>query len=343
MPVSRRTVIGSVLGAPSGTGDLLGFGAQAALQSYSRSQEMQADKLGARYMSRAGYDPHALTDFFAKLDAQTQIMAAKAGRSGDNFSIMSTHPRTSDRIAQARDLAAQMTPPQAVRNRQSMLTQVDGMLFGPDPKEGFMRGDTFIHPDLGFKFDFPPDFQVANGKSAVQGTNGQGTAIIFDMESANVSSGMSDLAAYVRDHWAREAGVQVSNLERLDINGLDAATGTTRANTNQGQRDVRLLAIRASRERIYRFVFLTPPDATQAMSEQLRRTTYSFRLLKPGEADNINPPHIRVRNVQSGDSIQSFASAMPLGKYNEDWFRTLNLNVVGDGLAAGEKVKVVAE
>jgi len=34
---------------------------------------------------------------------------------------------------------------------------------------------------------------------------------------------------------------------------------------------------------------------------------------------------------------------MPLGKFNDDWFRALNLNAMAKGLKIGEKVKVVAD
>lgn len=339
--LTAASILGSVFGVPQGVGDIVSFGAQAALQSYSREHEMEADRLGARYMSKANYDPHALTDFFGKLDAQNQIEAAKAGRSGDQFTIMSTHPRTSDRINQARELASSMTPADPERKRALLLSQIEGLLFGQDPKEGFMKGDTFIHPDLGFRFDFPEGFQVHNGATKVEGTNGKGSIIIFDMESPKVATGMGNLVDYVKRQWGQQAGVNLDNMERLEINGLDAATGATRTQTNLGTRDVRFLAIRGNREQIFRFVFLTEPSVTADMSTALRRTTYSFRLLRPGETDGIQPPRIHVRTVNAGDTPGSLAAGMPLGKYNDDWFRALNLNVVADGLAAGEKVKVV--
>jgi len=334
-------ILGSVFGAPSGFGNIVSYGAQAALQSYSRAQEMEADRLGARYMSRAGYDPHALTDFFAKLDIQNGIEAEAAGRPKDNFSVMSTHPRTVERIQQARELAATQMPKGAVRERAPFLAQVDGLLFGKDPKEGFLQGDVFIHPDIGFRFEFPPGFDVVNGKADVAGTDNKGTTIVFDMESPKVATGMPNLTDYVGRHWGPKAGFQPQNVERLRVNGLDAATGTARVDTNRGVRDIRLLAIRGGREQIFRFAFLTEPAVTSAMSVTLRRTTYSFRLLKPGEGDDIKPPHIRLRTVRAGDTPQTFSTRMPLGKFNDEWFRALNLNVMSDGLAPGERVKIV--
>lgn len=335
------SILGSVLGAPSGLGNLASFGAQAALQSYSRSQELEADKLGVRYMTQLGYDPSALGDFFAKLHAHTEIQAKKAGKSADNFSIMQTHPRTADRISQAETLAKTETPPNPKRERGPFLSQIDGILFGKDPKEGFMKGDTFIHPELGFKFDFPPDFKVDNGKTKIEATDDKGTTIVFDMESPKVATGMSDLNDYISRHWGPQLDLKPENIDRLTINGLPAATARASVDTNKGPHELRMLVIRAARDRLYRFIFLTTPEVTEKMSLPLRKTTYSFDVLKPGEADDYQPPRIRIKTVNSGETKSSIAAKMPFAGYNDDWFRALNLNVISDGLAAGEKVKVV--
>ena len=295
-------ILGSVFGAPSGLGNVVSYGAQAALQSYSRSQELEADSLGARYMSRAGYNPKALVDFFAKLDAETAIEADANGRPRDNFNIMSTHPRTSERIQQARLLATKDMPPNPKRERALFLSQIDGLLFGTDPKEGFVKGDSFIHPDLDFRFDFPPGFQIKNGKANVTGTDNKGTTIIFDMEDPKVATGMPSLTNYITRQWAPKAGITIENPEHLTINGLEAATGTAQVKTNKGARDLRILAIRGGREKIFRFVFLTEPRVTSAMSVPLRKTTYSFRTLSQGEAQAIKPPHIRLRTVKTGET-----------------------------------------
>lgn len=335
------SILGSVLGAPSGLGNLASFGAQAALQSYSRSQELEADKLGVRYMTKLGYDPAALGDFFSKLDAHTAIQAKKAGQPKDNFSIMSTHPRTSDRIDQARILAKTETPENAQRKRDFFLSQIDGITFGKDPKEGFMKGDTFIHPDLGFKFDFPPKFKVDNGKSKVEATDDKGTTIVFDMENPKVAIGVKGLDQYIARQWGPSLDIRPQDIEKLTINGLSAATARTPVNTNKGPHEFRMLAIQAANDRLYRFVFLTTPAVTEKMALPLRRTTYSFNLLKPGEASNIRPPQIRIKPVRAGETERSIAAQMPFEDYNDDWFKALNMNALSDGLKQDEKVKVV--
>ena len=68
---------GALLGATLG-GGLLGqlaqagiqFGANGVILKYSRSDEAQADAVGAIILYKAGYNPQALADFFQKLGAE---------------------------------------------------------------------------------------------------------------------------------------------------------------------------------------------------------------------------------------------------------------------------------
>ncbi len=65
---------------------------KGVLLAHSRSDEAEADEYGARYASAAGYDPHGLTDFFRKLQAQE-------GKTPALLTWLSDHPATPDRVA----------------------------------------------------------------------------------------------------------------------------------------------------------------------------------------------------------------------------------------------------
>ena len=83
---------GEILGAKGGLLGTLGqqgvqIGAGMLVLKYSRSDEAQADSVGAMIMYRAGYDPQALGDFFKTLEAQ--------GGTGPQF--LSDHPNPGNR------------------------------------------------------------------------------------------------------------------------------------------------------------------------------------------------------------------------------------------------------
>jgi hypothetical protein len=83
---------GAILGAGGGlVGQLASLGiqvgAQGVIMKYSRTDESQADAVGAIIMYKAGYNPKAMADFFQKL--------ATEGPSGPQF--LSDHPNPGNR------------------------------------------------------------------------------------------------------------------------------------------------------------------------------------------------------------------------------------------------------
>ena len=97
------SIPGVIIGVLTGSqevANLANSGAAAYLQSYSRDQEYQADLLGVRYLTRTNYDPLGMASFLQQLQSNDKLEAAVMGRPemADQFSIMSTHPRTGDRI-----------------------------------------------------------------------------------------------------------------------------------------------------------------------------------------------------------------------------------------------------
>ena len=81
-------IAGTVLAGPA-AGQLAQLPVAASFLRYSREYETEADLLGARIMSRAGYDPRDLATMFKLIEAQ--------GGGGGGF--LSDHPSPKDRYA----------------------------------------------------------------------------------------------------------------------------------------------------------------------------------------------------------------------------------------------------
>ncbi|MBC8337862.1 MAG: M48 family metalloprotease [Rhodospirillales bacterium] len=334
--------LGSAAGVPSGIGRLAGLGAQAALSSYSREQELEADMLGVRYMTRAGYSPHAMSSFFEKMQAHDHLIREMEGNKQDPTShIMATHPRTAKRITQAIQLAHATPVADPLIGRPEFLDEIDGMVFGDDPQQGVRRGRVFMHPELRIRFEAPPDFVLFNSARQVV-ARGPGKAVmVFDMAKEESARRTGSVKAYIANVWAR--GLRLSGFERISINGQDAATASVRINTRSGTRDVRLVAVRGGPDRIFRLAFITPPAMTGRLSADFRRATYSFRRISEDEARAIKPLRIKVVTVRPGDTPQNLADRFPVEAFHLKWFETLNGLRPGQGLRTGGRVKVVAE
>ncbi|MDA1098005.1 MAG: M48 family metalloprotease [Proteobacteria bacterium] len=329
-------------GLPS---DLMQVGqtvALAAITGYSREQELEADTLGIRYMSRAGYNADAMASFLGSLRAHSQVEAQVLGLppgTVDEFNIMSTHPRTVERVRQAQRAAARETEGRAGRwAADAYLNKIDGMMFGDDPEQGVVRGQTFIHPVLRFEFEAPPGFHLRNSPSRVQGRHPSGAEMIFDMAPSN---GAVTAIDYLRHVWA--AKTRLHNVESLVVDGRDAATGWVEGRGQNGAVRLRALAIRRDSEKFYRFMYMTPTDQTQRWAEPFRQSGRSFRHISAATAAGVLAKRLLVVTARPDDNIAGLARTLPYGRFNEDWFRVLNDLAPDQAIKPKQRLKVVAE
>jgi predicted Zn-dependent protease len=337
----------AIVGAAAGSfgqqiADLGSVVAQGALRSYSREHELESDTLALRYMARAGYNTGAMVEFLSKMRDDTRLEAKKLGKSpdkADEFNYLATHPAPIERVRRARAQAAQYRVAKPIVGRDIYLRKISGMLYGDDPDQGFVRGQVFVHPKLGFRFEVPKQFHLINSDRAVIAKGPGDATIIFD-SAPKPSDG--PLRYYLTDVWLPKARLQ--NVESLRVNGLEAATATTEARTRSGQRTARLLAIRRDLHTVYRFVFLTQPRDTSRWATAFRRTSHSFRFMSKTEAATYKPFRIRTVRVRRGDTVASLSRRMAgSGKFSLDQFRVLNGLRGNKRLRPGQLVKIVSE
>jgi predicted Zn-dependent protease len=315
-------------------------GAAAHLQSYSRDQEYQADLLGVRYLTRTNYDPLGMASFLTQLQSNDKLDATIMGRPemADQFSIMSTHPRTADRIQRAIQGAGGAPLANPIVERDLYLSKIDGLRYGDEPEQGFIRDRQFLHPVLRFAFEVPAGFHMMNTSDAVVAQRADGAALLFSSTRKFLSASMID---YLTTEWAPR--LQMADAETIDVNGMEAATGSGQLEMKSGVRDVRLVAIRFDDGTIFRFIFLTKPEQTAPLARDLQATTYSFRRLSPAEAARLHPQSIQVVTVRAGDSVAKLAAKMSFPDFREERFRVLNGLTAADRLTPGRHVKIIVE
>ncbi|MCC6467170.1 MAG: M48 family metalloprotease, partial [Alphaproteobacteria bacterium] len=340
----------------------VGRDATAYVQGYSREQELEADTLGIRYLARAGYDPAAMASFLARLDHHARLEAALMGLpadQADQMNFVSTHPRTADRVQAAAQRAGEVAasaPVQRGVNPEAYLRRMDGILYGDDPDQGFVRGTAFLHPKLLFRFDAPSGFRLFNSTQRVIARNPQEAIILFDSarlsdggaarpvqaqgQPAGQAAGMG-IQEYLTQVWSRD--LALTDVETIAIGGLPAATGWARVDTNRGARDLRLVAILFDADTIYRFTYITPPALTQSLSFDLRRSTYSFRALTPAEAQQLKPLRLKLVRVVEGDTVESLAQRLAPQDSRDQRFRALNGLGPEEQVQPGQLVKLVVE
>ncbi len=335
-------ILGSVLGDNGGLAGVLGSGlkqysgtiAQLVTLSYSRSQEEEADDLGIRYLSKAGYDPTALSSMLTSLALQTSIDARISGQnSGAIPEWASTHPDPAKRVARAAT-KAKSYPANTVRKIDTHFAAVNGMLYGDDPKQGVIEGQQFLHPDIRLRFAAPTGFGMQNGTQAVT-ISGNGGQAIFT-QAAFSGDREAYVAAALKSISGNQQTVTPGPINRTTVNGIPAFYSTSVVNTQQGQRELTVFAYEWAANTAYHFITVSAANANpfNSMFQSVSRLTTS-------EAAAIKPRKLRIVTVARNDTVASVAARMAYPSFQTERFLALNGMNGNVALKSGQKVKIV--
>jgi len=310
-----------------------------ALSTFSRSQELEADGIGVGIAARAGYDPFGAVRFLSSLGRQAELRPPGQSSSTPTAAdtrmpdFLSSHPATTERVRNAQINARQFSGPGGgSRDREAYLAGIDGMLYGEDPSEGYVRGRRFLHPRLSFTFMAPDGFALDNTPQAVLGIKDSGgQALRFDVVSVPAEQA---LPAYLNSGWIEN--IDGNTVEELTISGFQAATALAQGD----QWAFRLFVIRYDTA-VYRFIFATK-QMTPANDRAFREAVGTFRRMSAAEASSTKPLRIRLVQVGEADTVERLAGRMATDR-KEERFRILNGLTPSDRVRAGEKVKIVTE
>lgn len=89
------------------------IGSSLLILKYDRGQELQADRLGALYMARIGYDPNEAITAHINLDKAIKDYLSRLGKSREESilgDLLSTHPRTQIRIDEVKSVIQNLEP-----------------------------------------------------------------------------------------------------------------------------------------------------------------------------------------------------------------------------------------
>jgi predicted Zn-dependent protease len=306
-----------------------------AIASFSRGQELEADSIGVGISSRAGYDPYGAVRLLTAMGRNADLKpgAAASGNEARHPDFLSSHPSTPERVrtsqANARQFAA---PGTGARDRDAYLGAVDGLVYGEDSTQGFVRGRRFLHPKLGFTFQAPEGFILDNTAQAVLGVkDGGGEALRLDIVRV---PGEQSLTDYLNSGWIDN--VDAGSIQEQTINGFPAAAASARGD----QWNFRLYAVRFGSE-VFRFIFASKRKVTDDRS--FREAVSTFRRMTLNEIEAARPLRLKMVQVQPGDTPERMASRMAAIDRPLERFLLLNGLQAGQPLKVGEQVKIVVE
>lgn len=322
----------------SAASQALGVGSELYMTSYSRKQESQADDLGIRYLHNSGYDTFAMAGFLNALDQESNLSAAEKGQSNSSVNYFATHPKTADRVQQALMTAGSYPANQKIQRRNEYLQRLSGMTYGDSERQGFVRGQTFWHPQMDFTFTAPDGFAISNQPTQVVASS-KSTGALMILDAVGNPRNL-DALAYMKD-WVQ--GKPAEQMETLEINGKPAATASLPGAVQGQPVTIRLVVVNWAPGKVFRLQMAIPQQAGAALVNDLKRSTYSLRTMTAVEKQSVRPYRLQIVTAGAGDSVASLAARMAQERNREQHFRVLNGLESAAGVVPGQMYKIVVE
>ena len=315
------------------TANILG---QVYLSGYGRENELEADRLGARYAALAGYDPEALVEVMHILENQEDHeikMARMEGRKPQiNHGLFATHPDNEDRVEEvAREADRHRSGSGGLVRRAEYLRHIDGMAVGPAEFEGQLRGRYFYHRTYNFTVAFPQGWETANFRDRlVAQPLGRDLQIRLTLIERNARQPSCDFLQQ-----------KFENLARLRAGATDGFSGCqAQVWDNESAADVLVLEhspgifllVAAQSDR---------PEAFRRYAREIQETFQSLRPLTKDEYDTARSPQLKIVEAQSGDTYAGLAKGADWDPYPEDQLRLFNAAYPSGEPIPGESVKTV--
>lgn len=302
------------------------------LRRYSRDQELEADRVGVGYITRAGYRGDAMITLIEKLRRESNLEDQLMGQAENSRDpgALSTHPAADDRLIALRGMGG--VDRRGESGREGYLAAIDGMSVDYPPEEGFVRGPSFEHPAMRIAFSALSDFRLYNDNEGVLGIGRDGSLLYFSCVAGNVAGKLDD--------WMRNSLQPTpTDIQATVIGGAEAAIGARPRGSDTGLNQVRYVIIRRPDGLCYFNLLSNGPDRDRRIAAMVEATR-SFHDLTPAQAAALRPYRLRVV-PRSGASAAVMAARMPYPDLKLE--RLLTLNGVDDaaGFARREQVKIV--
>jgi predicted Zn-dependent protease len=311
------------------------MGMQVLMLKYSREDERQADELGIQYMTKLGYDPDQMSKFF-------QVFLTMDEASGQAVpSWLSSHPTTPERIRATSESAARVKQEAALReyktNATEFMPRLEGLVYGENPREGFVDNGKFVHPDLRFQLDIPKGWKTQNTNSVVVFSEPSGGAVV-ELSMASTEQGQTPEA--VGQNIGRSEGTQLLSGKADRINGNQAFLGQYTVQSDSGTIGV-LAAFISYGGHIYQLAGLAPTATFSNYASSINPVLRSFRELTDQRLLGRQPDRIKMYRARRGETLRSLANSTGQGVVKVEDLAQINRIDPDKVLDAGTLVKLV--
>jgi predicted Zn-dependent protease len=337
-------LLGAVLAASTGVrgaDTLANMAGTALVRGYGREHELEADRLGAGYMAKSGYNPDAMLEVIGVLKNQELFEKSRAeeeDREARSYhGLFSTHPKNDKRLQEIIRTAKTSQYTQGGKiNRESFIRALEGLTFGDSEAEGIVRDNRFYHKKLDFRLHFPPGWRIENDASRIVARPRSNDGLIqVTVEERNKKITPRE---FMRERLGLD---RLSKGESFENHGMAGYTAIAETDTPYGQRPVRYTVLYRDKRA---FIFAgTAKDSKDPYryDRQILDTARSFRRLSPQERKLANETKLHIIPATGKIRYRNLAEKSPITNYAESQLRLLNDHYPKGEPRTGQLLKIV--
>jgi predicted Zn-dependent protease len=320
--------------------DVAQSGLQLLFLKFGRDAEKQADKLGVEYSTKIKYDANKMADFFSTLDRLSALSGAE-----EVPTFLSTHPDPADRertVAKlANDWKRKVKAGDYDVERDRYLKMIDGIVYGEDPRQGFVENSVFYHPVLKFQFGVPGGWGVQNSPQQVQMAPKDGSAVMI-MTLAQGNS-LQDAAQATLQKY----GLTVIDSKQDNVNGLPAIVVVADQSAGQEQQQTAQQTVRTMMYfiqyggNIYNLIGATSAENFNVYAQLFQSTMGTFRELTDPAKINKQPERVRIKTVGQDGKLSQALTNLGTDQKRMEELAILNGMELDDVVHRGMLIKII--
>lgn len=294
--------VGSVLSpAIAKYGQIAGAGLGLMFLKYGRDDETQSDQLGFRYALAGGYDTREMISVFQMLQRAEALSGG--GRLPE---WQSTHPDPGNRITAVQALVAATSQNLSTKKvaGAEFLRQIEGMVYGINPRAGFFRGSLFLHPELKFVIQFPDGWKTQNAADAV-------AAISPDQTGLVELRGAQGTAIDAARSFFGQQGMVAGEYSRGTIAGNPVVSAEFTAPDGQGGSVKGIAAFFEYGAATWRTLAYSTAGRYDAWKPAFQKSINSFDRLTDPVALAVQPMRLRIEVIPRAMSLTEFHGQWP--------------------------------
>lgn len=318
-------------------GDLSQQVGTGLVRGYGREHELEADRLGAEYLHKTGYNPDNMLQVISVLKDQEiyeRELAKRENREPNIYhGVFSTHPENDERLKTVIRAAKKLSS-QAYRDddREAYHAMIEGLLWGPGARQGIVVGNRFSHPELGFALQFAPGWDVRNNPDRLFASNPQTGAVLqVGLSALDDNESLSALLRRLTDK---------DDLEVAETPYGATALVNVKAG-NAGRQPARLSAIVLDGERALTLLGTSPADTFTETDRSVVDVNLSFTRLSKAQIAAIQAPRLRIVERRA-QSFASLARESAIAYDAESIIRLLNRAFPDGDIGALVRVKTIS-